>query len=329
MEPVSENDSIHNGSTGTALDLSDRQLTALPPLNITGSVLTIVDLSRNLLAKLPEAFVTALQNVRHLNLANNHLAALPRELCNLKSLEILDVRHNLLTTLPAGLGEMASTLQLYAVPQSAGSSGLVLTLPPPAEAQSLFCDGDFPANATSLFCEPRRPWEGHPSTDEVRWLRPFQICGNPQADTPRKAAEPNLQPQLFVDSSDSSDVIQGLLGDCWLLSAMAVVGARCTFTLRSASGRVPYVDSHGFLPACSAHSLTFALLPSASLHYPRSEAARGLAAHLLLCCSRWRTTWQSHRPALGAWAVATRGNRRSAAMREGQSSTLRALRRTE
>ena len=47
----------------------------------------------------------------------------------------------------------------------------------------------------------------------MRWLRPAEVCA--EAGWPA--------PALFVDSSSSSDVVQGRLGDCWFLSALAVV----------------------------------------------------------------------------------------------------------
>jgi hypothetical protein len=50
-----------------------------------------------------------------------------------------------------------------------------------------------------------------PMDRSARWLRPHEIVA---------------QPRLFVDSSDSSDVVQGALADCWFLSALAVVALR-------------------------------------------------------------------------------------------------------
>merc|ERR1719300_758819 len=47
-----------------------------------------------------------------------------------------------------------------------------------------------------------------PKLDEsdIIWLRPHEICSNPR---------------LVVDGVDQFDVIQGKLGDCWLLAAMS------------------------------------------------------------------------------------------------------------
>lgn len=46
---------------------------------------------------------------------------------------------------------------------------------------------------------------------EIAWKRPKDIAKNPS---------------LFVDGVEEGDVIQGQLGDCWFLGALAVVATR-------------------------------------------------------------------------------------------------------
>ena len=43
------------------------------------------------------------------------------------------------------------------------------------------------------------------------WKRPFELSSNPS---------------LYVDGTSRKDVIQGILGDCWLLSTCAAVAKR-------------------------------------------------------------------------------------------------------
>ena len=75
-----------------------------------------------------------------------------------------------------------------------------------------FVDEDF-CGARALYLDPASPPPGQPPPETVRWLRPAEVCA--EAGWPA--------PALFVDSSSSSDVVQGRLGDCWFLSALAVV----------------------------------------------------------------------------------------------------------
>lgn len=66
---------------------------------------------------------------------------------------------------------------------------------------SLWEDPDFPAEDSSLFFkEPPSCGPG------VTWKRPSEICDDPQ---------------MFVDGATRMDVNQGILGDCWLLAAVA------------------------------------------------------------------------------------------------------------
>ncbi|KAK2154313.1 hypothetical protein LSH36_271g04040 [Paralvinella palmiformis] len=64
----------------------------------------------------------------------------------------------------------------------------------------LWEDPDFPA------CEESMYYDSRPPCGEVEWLRPGDICGDPQ---------------MFVEGASRLDVIQGVLGDCWLLAAVS------------------------------------------------------------------------------------------------------------
>lgn len=49
--------------------------------------------------------------------------------------------------------------------------------------------------------------------DQYSWKRPFELS-------------PTATPELYVDGTSRRDVIQGILGDCWLLSACAAIAKR-------------------------------------------------------------------------------------------------------
>uniref|UniRef100_A0A183HLC3 Calpain catalytic domain-containing protein n=1 Tax=Onchocerca flexuosa TaxID=387005 RepID=A0A183HLC3_9BILA len=65
--------------------------------------------------------------------------------------------------------------------------------------QQLFEDPQFPADDKSLFFSRRPP-------KEIEWRRPGEICDSPQ---------------LLYEGQSRFDVVQGELGDCWLLAAAA------------------------------------------------------------------------------------------------------------
>jgi len=118
-----------------SLDLSNSNLTALPPeiaklenltnLDLRGNQLTsipsgigqlvnleVLNLSRNNLTSLPSE-IGKLTKLKRLYLMANQLTALPREVRLLKSLETLELRHNNLQSLPSEIGQLTSLKTLY------------------------------------------------------------------------------------------------------------------------------------------------------------------------------------------------------------------------
>ncbi|KAK9692429.1 hypothetical protein RND81_09G263800 [Saponaria officinalis] len=81
-----------------------------------------------------------------------------------------------------------------------------------ARGEEHFTDQEFPPNNQSLFVDPETP----PSKLQVvsKWMRPYELIKESWIDS---------QPCLFSGPANPSDVCQGHLGDCWFLSAVAVL----------------------------------------------------------------------------------------------------------
>lgn len=70
-----------------------------------------------------------------------------------------------------------------------------------------FEDPDFPAQPSSLFFSSKSLSE----LESYTWKRPWQL---------------SKAPQLYVNGTSRRDVLQGSLGDCWLLSTCAAIAKR-------------------------------------------------------------------------------------------------------
>lgn len=74
----------------------------------------------------------------------------------------------------------------------------------------LFCDPDFPADSAALFFSEKDAFG-------ITWKRPKDVVEEWQT------------PQLITDGVTRDDIKQGILGDCWFLSACAAVSQRESF----------------------------------------------------------------------------------------------------
>lgn len=78
------------------------------------------------------------------------------------------------------------------------------------EDEKLFTDTDFPADAAALFFSDK-------DSSMITWKRPKDLVEEWQS------------PQLISDGATRDDIKQGILGDCWFLSACAAVSQRECF----------------------------------------------------------------------------------------------------
>ncbi|XP_022729424.1 calpain-type cysteine protease DEK1 isoform X2 [Durio zibethinus] len=80
-----------------------------------------------------------------------------------------------------------------------------------ARGEMYFTDNEFPPNDQSLFIDPSNPSSKLQVVSE--WMRPTEIV----------KGHLDSRPCLFSGTANPSDVCQGRLGDCWFLSAVAVL----------------------------------------------------------------------------------------------------------
>ena len=95
----------------TELDISRNQLTSLPPEISELKNLIELDISENQLTSLPPE-ISELKNLTKLNIYDNQLASLPPEISELKNLTELHISRNQLTSLPPEISELQNLTEL-------------------------------------------------------------------------------------------------------------------------------------------------------------------------------------------------------------------------
>ncbi len=152
----------------TTLDLSENQLTTLPPELAQLANLQNLDLSRNQLTTLPPQ-LAQLTNLQKLDLWGNELTTLPPELAQLTNLQNLDLWGNELTTLPPELAQLTNL-------QSLDLSHNQLTTLPPEIAQL--------ANLQKLDLMGNQLTTLPPEIAQLTSLANLELEGNPLSSPP-------------------------------------------------------------------------------------------------------------------------------------------------
>ncbi|MEH2149406.1 leucine-rich repeat domain-containing protein [Nostoc sp.] len=104
----------------TELDLSDNQLSSLPPEICQLSNLTTLSLFNNQLSSLPLE-ICQLSNLTELDLSDNQLSSLPLEICQLSNLTELYLNKNQLSSLPPEICQLSNLTELYLYNNQLGS----------------------------------------------------------------------------------------------------------------------------------------------------------------------------------------------------------------
>ena len=102
----------------------------------------------------------------------------------------------------------------------------------------MWTDKRFPADDPRSVYVTGRPASGKPyANGNIRWLRPHEV----------KGADPSLL-ALVLGGAEAGDVVQGELGDCYLLGAMSSIASKDLLTPLLREGTDPaQMIARGFM----------------------------------------------------------------------------------
>jgi small GTP-binding protein len=96
----------------TELDLSNNQISSLPPEIVQLTNLQSLNIFRNQISSLPPEIVQ-LTNLQFLNISFNQISSLPREIGQLTNLQSLNISRNQISSLPREIGQLTNLQSLY------------------------------------------------------------------------------------------------------------------------------------------------------------------------------------------------------------------------
>lgn len=161
----------------TALNLSFKNLTSLPPEISKLKNLTELDISRNQLTTLPPE-ISELKNLTELDISENQLTTLPPEISELKNLTKLNIYDNQLTSLPPEISELENLTELYI------SRNQLTSLPP--EVSEL-------TNLTELQISKNQLTTLPPEISKLKNLTNFDISRNQLTTLPPEILDLDLE----------------------------------------------------------------------------------------------------------------------------------------
>ncbi|WP_445636644.1 hypothetical protein NSTC745_01579 [Nostoc sp. DSM 114161] len=174
----------------TQLDLSNNQLSSLPPEISQLSSLTRLYLSNNQLSSLPPE-ISQLSSLTRLDLHNNQLSSLPPEICQLSSLTTLYLHNNQLSSLPPEICQLSSLTTLYL------SNNQLSSLPPEISQLS---------SLTTLYLSNNQLSSPPPEICQLSSLTRLDLDNNQLSSLPPEISQLSSLTTLYLDNNQLSSL---------------------------------------------------------------------------------------------------------------------------
>ncbi|MEH2231546.1 MAG: COR domain-containing protein [Nostoc sp.] len=174
----------------TVLDLTNNQLSSLPPEICQLSSLVRLSLDNNQLSSLPSE-ICQLSSLVRLSLDNNQLSSLPSEICQLSSLTTLYLHKNQLSSLPLEICQLSNLIRLDF------SSNQLSSLPPEISQLS---------NLTTLYLGNNQLSSLPPEISQLSNLTTLYLFNNQLSSLPPEISQLSNLTTLSLDNNQLSSL---------------------------------------------------------------------------------------------------------------------------